>query len=524
MIRAFFLLLILWITPIGTGAAAQGDAMPPAATAPDTSGESPPGFAMDVVQSVYSTALAFISPRTLEPQSIPQLTLWGLHGLTALDPALNVELRETAMRLTYGDRLAYLSALPTDQTATAWAGLAARMALASMKVSDPVRQAGTEGVIRSFFDELFNHLDPYSRYAPPGAAETDRERRSGQAGLGLTVARRGASVVVQTVLQDSPAADQGIRPGDRIISVDGRRIGREDAATVDGWIAGPDGSTVSLGWRGRDNRLHTANIERALVPPETVTAQRLGELVLIRIDGFSVDTDQQFSDALAASFSGHRVRGLIIDLRGNRGGLLRQAVAAVDMVLVGGIVTNTAGRHPQSSREWKGGDGPDQAQGRPIVVLVDGRTASAAEIMAAAMEDAGRAVVVGSSTLGKGLVQTIEQLPNGGELFVTWSRVLAPGGWPIQGLGVMPQVCTSLGEDTLKAALEDLAHGQQDMAVALARHNAARAPIPVAQIVELRNACPAAEGRDLDVDVGRFLLDNPAAYTAATATSAVRSQ
>jgi carboxyl-terminal processing protease len=223
---------------------------------------------------------------------------------------------------------------------------------------------------------------------------------------------------------------------------------------------------------------------------------------------------------MGAGFNGHKVRGVIVDLRGNRGGLLREAVAVVDAVVTGGVVATTAGRHPQSSRVWMGGTGEDQAQGRPIVVLVDGRSASAAEIMAAALEDSGRGVVVGSATLGKGLVQTIAPLPDGGELFVTWSRVLAPGGWPLQGLGVMPQVCTSLGEDSLRLALSNLLHGQQDMAGALARHNAARAPVPAAQVVELRNACPAAEGRDLDFAAARFLIDHPEAYQAARLTPA----
>ena len=129
-------------------------------------------------------------------------------------------------------------------------------------------------------------------------------------------------------------------------------------------------------------------------------------------------------------------------------------------------------------------------------------------------------VVVGSSTLGKGLVQTIAPLPDGGELFVTWSRVLAPGGWPIQGLGVMPQVCTSLGQDVLKTQLAGLLDGQLAMAQALARHNAARAPLPVAQVVELRNACPAAEGRDEDLDAAAFLLSHPTAYQTALDRSA----
>jgi carboxyl-terminal processing protease len=310
-------------------------------------------------------------------------------------------------------------------------------------------------------------------------------------------------MVVQTVVPGSPADDTGIRPGDRIQGVDEHAIRGEDAATVDSWIRGPEGSTVHLAWRAR-GRLHTEDIERALVPPQTVTAERLGDVVLIHISGFSVDTDDQFQAALEAGFAGHRVRGIVVDLRGNRGGLLRQAVSVVNQV-----------RNPQSSRVWQAGTVDDGSKGRPMVILVDGRTASAAEIMAAALEDNGRAVVVGSSTLGKGLVQTIAPLPDGGELFVTWSRVLAPGGWPIQGLGVLPQVCTSLGEDSLRSELSELAAGRQSFAAALDRHNSARAPLPVAEVVDLRNACPAAEGRDADLDAAGFLLDHPTAYQTA---------
>ena len=494
MTRAAIFLLLLWLLP---------------ATA-----RSAP-FDQALAASVFETGFAFISPRTLEPETIPQLTIWGLRGLTALDPALIPELREGSLRLLQSGKPVFTAPLPPEPTAVAWGALAAAISKAAVDASDPVREAGTAGVIRFFFDELFNHLDPYSRYAPPGAAETDRERRSGQVGLGMTVARQRGIIVVTNVIPGSPADESGLRPGDRIVSVDGRTTTGQDAPAVDAAISGPEDSTVRVAWRGRDGRVRTKEIERAVVPPQTVTAELFGDILSIPISGFSVDTDQQFADALAAGFSGHRVRGIVLDLRGNRGGLLRQAVAATDMVMDGNVVAITAGRHPQSSRVWAGGTGEDAAHARPIVVMVDGRSASAAEIMAAALADNGRAVIVGSSTLGKGLVQTISPLPDGGELFVTWSRVLAPGGWPIQGLGVMPQICTSLGEESLHSQLDSLSHGTLLMAPALARHNAARAPLPVAQVVELRNACPAAEGHDADSDAAQFLIDHPAAYRAA---------
>ena len=491
MTRLGLLVLMIWVIP-GLSRAADGFDQPMAA-------------------SVFGAALTFITPRTLEPESIPQLTIWGLRGLTALDPAFSSELREKELVLRQGGKAIFSAPLPDGGDAEGWGALAASTAAAAFGVSDPVRTAGTQGVIRSFFDELFNHLDPYSRYVPPSAADTERDRRSGEAGLGVALVRTRTGVLVRTVVPGSPADDAGIRPGDRIQSVDDHAIRGEDAPTVEGWVRGPEGSTVRLAWRSR-GRLHTEEIERALVPPQTVMAERLGDIVLIHITGFSVNTDEQFAAALDAAFTGHRVRGLVVDLRGNRGGLLREAVSVVNQVLTTGTVVTTAGRNPQSSRVWQSGTGDDAAAGRPIVVLVDGRTASAAEIMAAALEDNGRAVVVGSSTLGKGLVQTISPLPDGGELFVTWSRVLAPGGWPIQGLGIIPQVCTSLGEEPLRAQLAALQAGQQSFAPALNRHNAARAPLPVAQVVDLRNACPAAEGRDADLDAAGFLFDHPAAY------------
>jgi carboxyl-terminal processing protease len=178
------------------------------------------------------------------------------------------------------------------------------------------------------------------------------------------------------------------------------------------------------------------------------------------------------------------------------------------------VVAITAGRDPEATRIWRSTTG-ELAEVVPVVVMVDGRTASAAEVLAAALADRGRGVVIGSSTLGKGLVQTIAPLPDGGELFVTWSRILAPRGWPIQGLGVLPQVCTSLGQDALAWEFATLAQGRAPMAKALEVHRAARAPLQPTQILAIRNACPAAEGREADLDAARQLVRDPAAYATA---------
>jgi len=210
----------------------------------------------------------------------------------------------------------------------------------------------------------------------------------------------------------------------------------------------------------------------------------------------------------------HPVSGIVLDLRDNRGGLLRQAVTAADAFLPAGVIATTTGRDPDASHIWRSAEG-ELAENVPLVILVDGRTASAAEVLAAALADRGRAVVVGSETVGKGLVQTIDPLPDGGELFVTWSRILAPLGWPLQGLGVMPQVCTSLGWDALNRQLAALSTGFQPLADVIKATRQARAPVSPADVLALRAPCPASEGRAADLDAARRLIANPAAYAAA---------
>lgn len=477
------------------------------------------GFNTPLASSVFAAALTFMVPRTIEAVTPPQLVVWGLHGTTALDPALTVQVRDGALVLELGGKTQYQRAIPAASTAEAWAAAATDVFAAAWDLSLVLQQAGTEGVIASFFDEVFNHLDPYSRYIAPVAADADRARRSGEAGVGLTVVQRGGAATVSNVNADGPAGEAGVAVGDRVTAVDGIPIHAGPSATVMGLLSGLEGSVVVLAVRGRDGRTRTLQLERAVIPPETVFAQRVRDALVIRIGGFSADTAQRLARELDDAFqrlrgAARRPRGLILDLRGNRGGLLRQAVAAADLLLDAGVIAVTEGRNPNASRRWDA-TGGDVTNGVPVVVVVDGRTASAAEVLAAALADGSRAVIVGSSTLGKGLVQTVATLPDGGELFVTWSRVLAPQGWPIQGLGVLPQVCTSLGQDGVQQQLASLQQGTLHMQAALERHRSTRAPASAEDILEQRTACPANEPRESDMLAARWLLDHPAAYAAA---------
>ena len=479
-------------------------------------------FPRDQTQAVLAVALGTVLQRHLEQPSPQELALWSLRGLEVLEPSLKPELNANTLLLSANDRL--LGArplppmpleLPREAAAQPIAFALAALYEAAWLASPALRQAGPERMLRSGFEELFNHLDPYSRYLTPEEARGARARRVGQAGLGLGLAAGGDGALVAALAPAGPAARAGLRLGDRLLAIDGIALASLDLPSAAALLEGPEDTQVTLRLR-RGSRRFDATLYRSLVPPESVQVERRDGTLWVRVLAFSTATDSRLAEVLRSAFGGRAPPpdGVVLDLRGNRGGLLGQAVSVAGALLPGGVVAHTGGRHPDSNRTYLAA-GPDLAEGTPLVVLVDGRTASAAEIVAAALADRGRAVVVGSASMGKGLIQAVVPLPNGGELLVTWSRVLAPQGWPIQGLGVLPALCTSLGAEATARGLAALRRGEAPMAAALVRQRAARVPVPASDMAQLRGSCPPAEGRDADADVARALLAFPESYAAA---------
>ena len=472
------------------------------------------GFDVDLLAKVHVAAIDFMLPRTPDIVSATQLALWSLSGLTVLDPALTTVFRDGRVRLLVRGRAVFESPAPGNDTG-AWGQVIAQTVTAAHNASAAVRRAGSPAVTKILLDAMLAQLDPYSRYIPPMEAMSDRDRRVGHAGIGLTLMQRGRWAVVREVVIGSPGALAGIVPGDTLQWVDGRTAIGQDPNTVTALLQGPEGTELRMGWMGRDGQARGATLTRVMIPPETVFPRRIGDVVVLQITGFSQTTDRHVTQAMRDILKGGRpLAGIILDLRGNRGGLLRVAVATADLFLPAGVVVRSAGRAAETNRVWLSADGEFASFVR-MAVLVDGGTASAAEVLAAALADRGRAVVIGSSTFGKGVVQTIDALPDGGELFLTWSRLLAPRGWPIQSLGVLPQICTSLGGDTLNRQLTALAGGNNEMAPALAAHRAARGPLTPDQIVAIRERCPASDPRDADLTAARTLIENPVSHGAA---------
>ncbi|MFT9454089.1 S41 family peptidase [Komagataeibacter saccharivorans] len=517
-------ILLLVIARLTTAAYADDAPATPRTPTPapplhEDSMEQPDGPGMDlaVLSSVIQASLAFLQPRTLDSHTIHDFALWGLNGLSALDPSLSIDEQHGFLQLVATQRTVMALPLPAPDDLPGWSAAITHVLDMAWHHSPAMRDTGQDGVLQGFFDELFNHLDPYSRYIAPGAAVSDRSTRTGgEASAGLTLGLDHDAIIITAVNANGPAWPTSLAAGQIVRAINGRPTASRSLDTVSSWLNGANGSLVRITVESK-GRQTTVTLHRASTPPETVFAYTSGKHVILHITAFSANTAEEMSQYLDEAMNVPGISGLIIDLRGNRGGVLQQAVTTSALMLDHGVAAITQGRDPQANHVWAV-QGGDMTNGLPIIVMVDGRTASAAEILAAALSDQKRGVVIGSATLGKGLVQTIGQLPNGGELFVTWSRVLAPLGWPLQGLGVMPQVCTSLGESEMERQLQNLAEGTADSRDWVMAARQTRYPVDPSHILGIRKACPAAIGTDSDLDAAHSLLDNPVEYRAALST------
>ncbi|MCR6631064.1 MAG: S41 family peptidase [Magnetospirillum sp.] len=209
-------------------------------------------------------------------------------------------------------------------------------------------------------------------------------------------------------------------------------------------------------------------------------------------------------------------------MRGNPGGLLDQAVGVSDLFMKDGPIVNTKGRSPLASQSYEAREG-DMGEDLPVVVLVDGKSASAAEIVTAALQDAGRAVVIGTNSYGKGTVQTVIQLPNDGEMTLTWSRFHTPSGYALHGLGVLPTLCTSDETATTAGLMEGVVHAAMPAPVTANLNLWRHARLDETDLrKQLRATCPSAKHGDakLDLDLAETLLRDQTLYRSALTLSA----
>ncbi|MEA2809471.1 MAG: carboxyl-terminal processing protease, partial [Rhodospirillaceae bacterium] len=313
------------------------------------------------------------------------------------------------------------------------------------------------------------------------------------------------------VQDGSPSAKAGVQPGDQILAIDGESMTDRTLGDVVSRLRGAVGAPVVLSvLRASQGAELALSMKRARIIPTTVTYERRGDVALIHLTGFNSATTDNLHAAIdkARAELGKDMAGVIIDMRSNRGGLLDQAQTVSELFINDGTIFSTQGRHPDSRRVYKSSNGHKAADNMPIVVLMNGGSASAAEIVAAALQDRGRAVVVGTTSYGKGTVQTVVRLSNEGELILTWSRLQAPSGYTWNELGVLPNICTSKVADVAQLGPTSVDSGQGT----LMRWHALRNPTRE-EVTDLRKICPPGENSpERDVEVATHLLRDRSLY------------
>jgi carboxyl-terminal processing protease len=309
-----------------------------------------------------------------------------------------------------------------------------------------VEEVDEQDLVYGAIDGMIGRLDPHSSFMRPETNRQMREETAGEFdGLGLEVTLEGGAVTVVSPLADSPGERGGVRPGDRILAIDGVPTKELALAEVIRRMKGPAGTKAELALM-RDgfsapqklvlvrDRVRTQSVELRLADPARRHAY-------VRVRSFQARTDRALAKALdeARAAAGGELRGLVLDLRNNPGGLLDQAVRVTDLFLASGVIVSTEGRGKRNvevERAHEKGTEPPY----PLVVLVNKGTASASEIVAGALQDHGRAVIMGTSTFGKGSVQTIIDLEDGSGLKLTVARYYTPKHRSIQELGISPDV------------------------------------------------------------------------------------
>jgi carboxyl-terminal processing protease len=344
-----------------------------------------------------------------------------------------------------------------------------------------------ERIKREYVDDVNDHelmekavrgmvsaLDPHSAFLDSEEFEEIRLSTTGSyPGVGIEVVAEDAGVKILRPIEGSPAEQAGMQSGDLIVKIDGVEVGADLAGAINR-MRGPAGSTVKLSVRrGASADLLEFSLRRAKVDVRSVSQQPLEPgYGYVRITSFSETTAEELARAIARlkRDSPTGLKGLVLDLRNNPGGVLEAGAAVADAFLEHGLIVSADGRTPDAQFRMEATAG-DVINGAALVVLVNGGSASAAEIVAGALKDHGRAELVGHKTYGKGSVQTVMPLSHGGALKLTTSRYFTPSGASIHDKGILPDVLIAGPDEPpgdLVAELPSAALLQRDAEVRLA--------------------------------------------------------
>jgi carboxyl-terminal processing protease len=294
----------------------------------------------------------------------------------------------------------------------------------------------------SAIDGLLQSLDPYSAYMSPEIFNEMQTETSGEfGGLGIEVSMESGLVKVISPIDDTPASKAGIKAGDYIVKIENIQVQGKTLSEAVELMRGPVGSSIELTIRRRGvKKALKFKITREIIEIQSVKSDLLEENIgYIRLTSFNENSSEQIEDKIKNIEKNENVKAYILDLRNNPGGLLSQAIRISDFFLDNGEIVSTKSRHLSENRKWFAKKG-DLTNGKTLVVLINYGSASASEIVAGALKDNKRAIILGENSFGKGSVQSIIPLKNKGAIRLTVAKYYLPSGKSISEVGVSPDI------------------------------------------------------------------------------------
>jgi carboxyl-terminal processing protease len=308
--------------------------------------------------------------------------------------------------------------------------------------ADYVEEVSDQELIESAIRGMLASLDPHSSYLDPKSFQNMRVQTKGEfGGLGIEVTMENGLVKVVSPIDDTPAFRAGVQAGDLISHLDGEPVLGLTLAEAVEKMRGPVNTDLVLTLRRPNREPFDVTITRDVITVQSVRSRLEDDVGYLRITAFNEQTSPGLDEAVEqlTEQAGGSLKGFVLDLRNNPGGLLDQAIAVSDAFLNAGEIVSTRGRHPDDAQRYNAREG-DLANGLPIIVLINGGSASASEIVAGALQDHGRAIIMGTRSFGKGSVQTIIPLSGSGAMRLTTSRYYTPSGTSIQATGIEPDI------------------------------------------------------------------------------------
>ncbi|WP_198148288.1 S41 family peptidase [Elstera litoralis] len=434
------------VTPVGLFGASTDEK-----TAADAQGV-PVRDMEEVLTFVYKS----VNSNYVDRAPLKPLVVAGLSGLSRLDAKIAVQDQGSSLRLTYdGKPIAQLDPPSNTESPSGWSRVAATGTALAESASPALRGIETDDIISALLNPALGALDPYTRYLSPAQARDEKASRSGFGGVGVTLDTEQIGVI-RTVLDDTPAAKAGLVPGDRLTSVGDKPVQPLTQNQLIALLRGEIGAPVTLTIQRGEAPAFTRTLKRMKIYQTTVRGQRDDAgIAVVKLSGFNDGTLDAFKAQMRKLTDAGPVRGMVLDLRDNPGGIFRTALDIADLFLSDGPIMTVRDRRGIVSESVASAGDEVLPSKVPLVLLTNGQTASASEVLAAALQDRGRAVVVGSRSFGKGLVQTVyEDLPNKGEFIMTTMRLHSPLGYSLHKYGVVPTVCTSRQADAPTSAAQ----------------------------------------------------------------------